>query len=163
MSIKGFQLTNPNYTHSVALLHEHFGQPYKQSEAHMQALINIPTPNQSYSSLQEFQHAEYSIERCYFPAHVTQPTIHCFADASQKAYRGIVFLVNHQEVSFVLAKTRVAPLKQLTLPCRELLAALVATRLAQFVATHLQCSQRQLEVLPQILQTFCLGAQPPAR
>ena len=52
--IAGFQLTNPNYTHSVALLQERFGQPHKQIEAHMQALINIPTPNQSYSSLQEF-------------------------------------------------------------------------------------------------------------
>ena len=52
--IAGFQLTNPNYNHSVALLHERFGQPYKQIEAHMQALINIPTPKQSYSSLWEF-------------------------------------------------------------------------------------------------------------
>jgi len=51
---QGFQLTNPNYTHSVALLQEHFGQLYRQIEAHMQALINIPTPNQLYSSLQEF-------------------------------------------------------------------------------------------------------------
>jgi len=83
------------------------------------------------------QSAEYFVERCYFPAHVTQPTIHCFADASQKAYGAIVFLVNHQEVSFMLAKTRVAPLKQFSLPHLELLAALVATRLTQFVVTHL--------------------------
>ena len=54
VSKAGFQLTNPNYNHSVALLHERFGQPYKQIEAHMQALINIPIPNQSYSSQREF-------------------------------------------------------------------------------------------------------------
>jgi len=83
------------------------------------------------------QSAEYFIERRYFPTHVTKPTIHCFADASQKAYGAIVFLVHHQEVSFMLAKTCVAPLQQLTLPRLELLAALVATRLTQFVLTHL--------------------------
>jgi len=63
-----------------------------------------------------------------------QPTIHCFADASQKAYGAIIFLT---QVSFVLAKTCAASLKQLTLPRLELMAALVATRLIQFVVTHL--------------------------
>ena len=36
--ITGFQLTNDNYAHSVALLKERFGQIYKQVDAHMQAL-----------------------------------------------------------------------------------------------------------------------------
>ena len=52
--IVGFQLTNANYTHSVALLQ---GQPYKQIDAHIQTLINLPTPSQSYSSLREFHDA----------------------------------------------------------------------------------------------------------
>ena len=81
-----------------------------------------------------------SIRRCYFDAPFTHPVVHCFADASQKAYGAVVFLVLQNEVSFVAAKSRVAPLKQLTLPRLELMAALVATRLTQFVmnAIHLQ-------------------------
>jgi len=45
-------------------------------------------------------------------------------------------MVNEQ-VSFVLAKTPVAPLKQLTLPRLEVMAALVGTRVTQFVVTHI--------------------------
>ena len=80
------------------------------------------------------QPAAYSMKRCYFPTLATQPS---FADASQKAYGAITFLVDSNQVSFVLATTRVSPLKQLTLPRLELMAALVASRLTQFVLTHL--------------------------
>ena len=52
--IAGFQLTNANYEHSIALLKERFGQPYKQIDAHMQALIDLPSPSNSLSSLREF-------------------------------------------------------------------------------------------------------------
>ena len=83
------------------------------------------------------QSSDIFIKRCYFPAHPTQPVIHCFADASQKAYGAIVFITDKEQTSFVLAKTRVAPLKQLTLPRLELMAALIATRLTQFVVTHI--------------------------
>ena len=83
------------------------------------------------------QSSEFSIKRCYFPARPTQPTIHCFADASQKAYGAIVFITDNDQVSFVLAKTRVAPLKQLTLPRLELMVALIATRLTLFAVTHI--------------------------
>jgi len=55
--------------------------------------------------------------------------IHCFADASQKTYGAIIFITDKEQTSFVLAKTHVAPLKQLTLPRLELMAALIATRL----------------------------------
>ena len=52
--IAGFQLTNANYEHSIALLKERFGQPYKQIDAHMQALIDLPSPSNSLPSLREF-------------------------------------------------------------------------------------------------------------
>jgi len=64
---------------------------------------------------------------------MTHPVIHCFADASQHAYGAIVFFMQDNKVSFVTAKTRVAPLKTLTIPRLELMAALVATRLTTFV------------------------------
>ncbi|XP_065911194.1 uncharacterized protein [Dysidea avara] len=75
----------------------------------------------------------FSVSRRYFAIHIDHPSIHCFVDASQQAYGAIVFLVQGKQVSFVLAKTRVAPLKTLTIPRLELMAALVATRLTNFV------------------------------
>ena len=52
--IAGFHLTNSSYDYSIALLKEPFGQTYKQAEAHMQALIDSPNPNNTHSSLCEF-------------------------------------------------------------------------------------------------------------
>ena len=79
-----------------------------------------------------------SIRRRYFEVPFTHPVLHCFADASLKAYGAVVFFVLQNEVSFVAAKSRVAPLKQLTLPRLELMAALVATRLTQFVLNTIE-------------------------
>ena len=76
---------------------------------------------------------QFSVSRCYFNARITHPSIHCFADASQHAYGAIVFLIQDNQASFVIAKTRVAPLKTLTIPRLELMAALVAIRLTHFV------------------------------
>ena len=56
-TIDGFQLNNDNYAESVTLLKKCFGQVYKQVDAHMQALIDLPIPNNSLSSLQEFHDA----------------------------------------------------------------------------------------------------------
>ena len=78
-----------------------------------------------------------SIRRCYFTTSLTHPIVHCFADASQKAYGAVVFLVLQSEVCFVTAKSRVAPLKQLTLPRLELMAVLIATRLTRFVLSSI--------------------------
>ena len=77
--------------------------------------------------------SEFSVKKCYFPAPPTQPTLHCFVDASQKAYGAIIFITDEDQVSFVLVKSCVAPLKQLTLPRLELMAALIATRLTCYV------------------------------
>jgi len=59
--VAGFQLNNDNYAHSVTILKEHFGQTYKQVDAHMQALIDLPVPNNSVSSLQEFHDATFVV------------------------------------------------------------------------------------------------------
>ena len=78
-----------------------------------------------------------SIRRCYFTTPLIHPIVHCFADASQKAYGAILFLVLRSEVCFVAAKSCVAPLKELTLPRLELMAVLVATRLTRFVLSSI--------------------------
>ncbi|BES97685.1 Pao retrotransposon peptidase [Nesidiocoris tenuis] len=55
-----------------------------------------------------------------------------FADASEKAYAAVVYLVTpnnpHNIVHLILAKSRVAPLKNVTLPRLELCAALLLSR-----------------------------------
>ena len=51
----------------------------------------------------------FSIRRCYFSTPLIHPIVHCFADASQKAYGAVVFLVLQSKVCFVAAKSRVAP------------------------------------------------------
>ena len=53
-TIAGFPLTNVNYAQSVNLLKEHFGQPSKIVNAHMQALLNITNPSLQLQSLQVF-------------------------------------------------------------------------------------------------------------
>ena len=52
--VTGFQLTNDNYVHSVTLQKERFGQTYKQIDAHMQAIRDLPVPTNSLSSLRDF-------------------------------------------------------------------------------------------------------------
>ena len=52
--IDGFPLTNANYTHSVELLKERYGQNYKLVNAHMDALLNISAPSHNLASLQSF-------------------------------------------------------------------------------------------------------------
>ncbi|XP_025265579.1 uncharacterized protein LOC112638301 [Camponotus floridanus] len=64
----------------------------------------------------------------------SNPEIHGFADASEKAFAAVVYLLtrdkdNQVQVSLLSAKTKVAPLKQVSLPRLELCAATLLTRL----------------------------------
>jgi len=42
-TIEGIPLTDPNYSHAVAILQECFGQPHKVTAAHMRVLLEIAT------------------------------------------------------------------------------------------------------------------------
>ena len=77
-----------------------------------------------------------SLPRCYstYPNNEIVSSHLCgFCDASQKAYAAVVYLVSVSKydanVSFVAAKTRVSPLRSLTIPRLELLSAVLLTRL----------------------------------
>ena len=64
-----------------------------------------------------------------------------FSDASEKAYGCCIYLVtSHDGVSdsaLIMSKVKVAPLKKITLPRLELMAALLASRLLVFVRSAL--------------------------
>ena len=71
------------------------------------------------------------IPRCYHPKHVSIASVqlHGFSDASEKAYSGVVYLRMKDNsgavhTSIVVSKTRVAPIKSLTIPRLELNGAL---------------------------------------
>ena len=62
--------------------------------------------------------------------------LHAFADASQDGFGAVLYLRLDSEagvrVTFVMAKARVAPIHQLSVPRLELQAALMSTRLVSF-------------------------------
>ncbi|GFU96543.1 DUF1758 domain-containing protein [Trichonephila clavipes] len=74
---------------------------------------------------------------------ISKCEIHYFSDASKSAYGTILYLRfvtcnNEIETSFICSKSRVAPLKSLTLPRLELTAALLSARLAKQVSSCLK-------------------------
>ena len=83
------------------------------------------------------------VSRRYFPSSSTWSTnnaLHVFVDASVKAYGAVAYVTNGSETSLVMAKARVAPLKKLTLPQLELMAAVLRARLSSYLQTHLEVS-----------------------
>lgn len=75
------------------------------------------------------------VPRCYSPYILSSEDVqlHIYADASEAAFSAVAFWrVAHAggfDVSFVLGRTRCAPLQTLTIPRLELQAAVLATRL----------------------------------
>ncbi|XP_064475734.1 uncharacterized protein LOC135389629 [Ornithodoros turicata] len=70
-------------------------------------------------------------------------TLYAFSDASIHAYGAVVYACAksqepHSDVNLLVSKSRVAPVKELTLPRLELMGALVATRLVNYVRTALE-------------------------
>ena len=53
-AVAGFPLTDANYSHSVEILKERFGQTQKVVNAHMQAPLNLPMPRNTMADLRVF-------------------------------------------------------------------------------------------------------------
>ena len=80
---------------------------------------------------------EREIQRRYFPKDfdVASIKLHGFCDAFESTYAGVVYIratnvdnaINH--TALVIAKTKVAPIKRLSIPRLELCGALLVTKL----------------------------------
>ena len=89
--------------------------------------------------------SEYKIERCLRPASYEQAesiSLHHFADASEVGYGTVSYLrmensEGETRCSFLLSKSRVAPLKQVSIPRMELTAASVAVKIDQVIKREL--------------------------
>ena len=87
--------------------------------------------------------------RLYFPLSQTGTYIDnlfVFADASTKAYGAIVYLNSGNCISFAMSKNRVAPTRTVTLPRLELMAAVTATRLTEFVCSSIPHDKQRVRV-----------------
>ena len=80
---------------------------------------------------------KFCIERCFKPPNfgaIISCQLHHFSDASQVTYGAVSYLrlvnTRHEvHCSFVMGKSRLSPLKPVTIPRMELSAALLSTRL----------------------------------
>ena len=78
-----------------------------------------------------------TVARTLFSGDFDSTELHVFGDSSQKVFSAVAFLrakvksgpTTHTQIALILGKARVAPMKCLTVPKLELLAALLATRL----------------------------------
>ena len=86
--------------------------------------------------------AETSIDRRYFNGETDKAEIHVFADASEDTMCAVAYLRSHPkefsaDLEFVIGKSRVAPMRHLSIPRLELQAAVMAVRLKeQIVKEH---------------------------
>ena len=90
---------------------------------------------------------QVSISRCYFPkdAAIVSYQVHGFCDDSEEAYSGVVYLrmldlEGNVHVSLVMSKTKVAPIKRISIPRLELCGAQVLAKLLHHVKDVLQLS-----------------------
>ena len=77
------------------------------------------------------------INRPYLGSDADCREFHVFMDASKKGYEAVVYICQDGKSSLIMSKTRVAPLRELTLPKLELMAAVIGSRLLKFILTSL--------------------------
>ncbi|XP_055633331.1 uncharacterized protein LOC129773712 [Toxorhynchites rutilus septentrionalis] len=84
--------------------------------------------------------AKLTVPRCVLPNQQREYQLHCFSDASQRGYGSCVYVVGQNasgeiERHLLIAKSRVAPLRGLSIPRLELCAAVLGSQLVQKLRT----------------------------
>ncbi|GFV92997.1 integrase catalytic domain-containing protein [Trichonephila clavipes] len=107
------------------------------------ALWDDPIPSSILENWNKFtKESKYlnsiSIPRFMGINHNSDIILHGFCDASTKAYAAVVYLKSKQEIHLVSAKTRVAPIKQLTIPRLEHCGALLLAELISVIQKALR-------------------------
>ena len=88
---------------------------------------------------------QLSVQRCFKPVNfgkVISSQIHTFCDASERGYGAVSYMRSVNEEgrihnSIIMGKSRVAPMKKITIPRMELTAATVAVRLTTLITKEL--------------------------
>ncbi|CAG2185026.1 unnamed protein product [Mytilus edulis] len=101
----------------------------------------------------------------YFTGNTNSRSLHVFVDASMKAYGAVayMYLSKGHSAALVMAKTRVAPVKKLTLPQLELMAAVIGARLTQHLKSTLECTDVTLWSDSQIVLQWLNTSKPLKR
>ena len=113
--------------------------------------------------------SNYQIPRCYSTLkNVNYKQLVGFCDASPKAYCAIIFIrtindENETSVAFVCAKTRVAPIKALTIPRLELQSAVILSQLLIRIATNLNIDVKNIHAFSDSQIALSWINHPPER
>ena len=89
-----------------------------------------------------------TVNRCFKPSNfnsVKEVTLHHFSDASEEGYGQVSYLrlvdtENKIHCVFVMGKSRVAPLKFVSIPHLELIAATLSVKMSKLIREELQYS-----------------------
>ena len=108
---------------------------------------DVPLPSEYQQQWQTFLHDlqhlhTVSIPRCYWKNGMSTDApieLHIFCDASTKAYGAVSYFRQGNTTAYVIARNRVAPLKQLTLPRLELMGATIAAQMLTMITSSIQC------------------------
>ncbi|XP_073766348.1 uncharacterized protein [Danio rerio] len=99
----------------------------------------------------ELKHlSDITIPRCYssIPHDAQQQyELHVFCDASERAYGAVAYLVEYADVihsTFVMARSRIAPKRQQSIPRLELCAALAGAQLAKLLKEEITLKIQQI-------------------
>ncbi|KAF8773770.1 hypothetical protein HNY73_016400 [Argiope bruennichi] len=84
-----------------------------------------------------------NIERCIVIPNAEVTELHGFCDSSEKAYGAAIYArtvnsAGEVKVKLVASKSRVSPIKQVTIPCLELSSVVLLTKLMQKVKNALK-------------------------
>lgn len=106
------------------------------------------------------------IPRCIFPPAGSEIEYHIFCDASPQAYGAAAYVRYRHSVTgnvasgLLFSKVRVAPLKELSLPRLELLAALIGSRMIKYLRNVLQDSESSYFMWTDSMIALCWIAKP---